>query len=83
MVASGLAERTDVSQYRLAIHLTFACLILAYVVWVRAVWSPPDAVGAAPSARRASLRRGLVFLQIALGGLVAGLDAGMTFNTGR
>ena len=34
MVASGLVERTDVSQYRLAIHLTFACGILAYVLWV-------------------------------------------------
>src|SRR6185295_11417089 len=34
MVASGLSVRTDVSQYRLAVHLTFACFILAYVLWV-------------------------------------------------
>ncbi len=49
MVASGLAVRTDVSQYRLATHLTFACLILAYVVWVaRGLGSPaqPAAAGA-------------------------------------
>ncbi|MFN3497515.1 MAG: COX15/CtaA family protein, partial [Pannonibacter indicus] len=29
MVASGLVERTDVSQYRLAVHLTLACIIFA------------------------------------------------------
>jgi cytochrome c oxidase assembly protein subunit 15 len=82
MVASGLTERTDVSQYRLAIHLTFACVILAYVVWVARGLSPRRAAGAGGAMRAvASLIIGLVFLQIFLGGLVAGLNAGMTFNT--
>ena len=36
MVASGLVERTDVSQYRLAAHLILACLIFAYMAWVAA-----------------------------------------------
>jgi cytochrome c oxidase assembly protein subunit 15 len=81
MVASGLVDRTDVSQYRLATHLTFACLILSYVLWVARGLSPM-----AEPARR-SIRTvarvivGLVLFQIFLGGLVAGLDAGMGFNT--
>ena len=33
MVKSGLVERTDVSQYRLAFHLTLACAIIATLVW--------------------------------------------------
>ncbi|HKG75479.1 MAG TPA: COX15/CtaA family protein, partial [Aestuariivirgaceae bacterium] len=34
MVTSGLADRTDVSQYRLAAHLTLAAAIYAMVVWI-------------------------------------------------
>ncbi len=34
MVASGLSVRTDVSQYRLAVHLTLACIIFVALVWV-------------------------------------------------
>src|SRR5215470_7865461 len=33
MVASGLAERVNVSPYRLAFHLTLACAIFALIVW--------------------------------------------------
>ena len=33
MVASGLAGRVSVSQYRLAFHLTLACVIYAALVW--------------------------------------------------
>lgn len=81
MVASGLSERTDVSQYRLATHLTLACIILATVLWVaRSIapaWRP-----SAPSLRFvAGLIVALAFVQIFLGGLVAGLNAGLTFNT--
>jgi heme a synthase len=34
MVASGLSERVSVSQYRLAVHLTLACIIFAAIMWV-------------------------------------------------
>jgi cytochrome c oxidase assembly protein subunit 15 len=82
MVASGLTVRTDVSQYRLAIHLTFACAIFAYVLWVARGLSPTDARAPSGGARFvAGLIVATVFLQIFLGGLVAGLDAGLTFNT--
>ncbi|MFO1185849.1 MAG: COX15/CtaA family protein [Bauldia sp.] len=81
MVASGLQERTDVSQYRLATHLVLACLILAYVLWVARGLSPAHAVRAAATRHRASWLIGLVMLQIYFGALVAGLDAGLVFNT--
>ena len=77
MVASGLVERTDVSQYRLAVHLTFACLILAYLLWI-AVGLRPVRASAPPGLRAlATAVVALVFAQIFAGGLVAGLDAGL------
>ncbi|MEP9367216.1 COX15/CtaA family protein [Xanthobacter sp. VNH20] len=82
MVASGLAARTSVSQYRLAVHLTLACIILAAIVAVAR-----SLTGAERDKVPAPLRTGslvlvaLVLLQIFAGGLVAGLDAGFTFNT--
>ncbi|MBX6425635.1 MAG: COX15/CtaA family protein [Variibacter sp.] len=82
MVASGLAERISVSQYRLAFHLTLACVIYAAVVWSAEALAP-GRLAAAP--RR--LRLGafglllLVFLQLYVGALVAGLDAGLVYNT--
>ncbi|WP_428673392.1 COX15/CtaA family protein [Roseibium sp.] len=84
MVASGLVERTDVSQYRLAVHLTLALFIFGYLFWIARRLAPlPEPV----EDEQARLTRGgkllvcLVFLQIFLGGLVAGLNAGLTFNT--
>ncbi len=82
MVASGLTERTDVSQYRLAVHLTLACVIIAAIVWVarglaiHTAGTPPHPVG-----RFAGWMALAVLLQIFLGALVAGLDAGMAYNT--
>ncbi len=82
MVASGLSVRTDVSQYRLATHLTLACIILAYVVWVVRGLKPSQTELVPAAVRRvAGLIVALVFVQIFLGGLVAGLDAGFTLNT--
>lgn len=84
MVASGLSERTDVSQYRLVAHLGLALVIYAAIVWtalplVRSEW-PPER-------REHRLFRwslvvlALIFVQILLGGFVAGTDAGLTYNT--
>ena len=83
MVASGLVGRVDVSQYRLAVHLTLACVILAATVATAAGLKPAGAQ-AAPSRRvtaAAVLLLALVLVQIFLGGLVAGLDAGLTYTT--
>jgi cytochrome c oxidase assembly protein subunit 15 len=83
MVASGLTERTDVSQYRLATHLTLACVILAATVWFAEGFRERRLrFSEAPVLRRlAAALVGLTLVQIFLGGLVAGLDAGWVYNT--
>jgi cytochrome c oxidase assembly protein subunit 15 len=82
MVASGLTERISVSQYRLAFHLTLACGIYAALLW-----SAQAIAGAATTSTSGDTRRAtksllfVVLVQIYLGALVAGMDAGLTFNT--
>ncbi len=83
MVASGIeGTLIKVSQYRLAFHLTLACAIYAAVVW-SAQQLAPQAPGEAPARLRlgALAIAALLFVQIYLGALVAGLDAGLVFNT--
>lgn len=83
MVSSGLVDRVDVSQYRLAMHLGMAAIIFAVFAYVirhadgRAGafrWSMPGTVFA-------TVLTGLIFIQVLMGALVAGLDAGLTFVT--
>ncbi len=82
MVASGLTERTDVSQYRLAIHLVTACLIFIATMVVARGLAPHSAGVSSSSTRRgAGIMVLLALIQIYLGALVAGLDAGFTYNT--
>lgn len=82
MVASGLSVLTNVSQYRLAIHLTMACIIITAVLYVaRGLAQYTEK----PSSRNLQRFAGwlvlAVLVQIYLGGLVAGLHAGLTYNT--
>jgi cytochrome c oxidase assembly protein subunit 15 len=84
MVKSGLAERTDVSQYRLAAHLGLAVLIYGATLWVAFGLGRRTLAGGDVSSSikgLAALFAGLVFLQIILGGFVAGTDAGLSHNT--
>ncbi|MFC6488523.1 COX15/CtaA family protein [Nitratireductor sp. GCM10026969] len=82
MVASGLVERTDVSQYRLATHLTIACIIFVATLAVARGLAPHSGGPAAPGTRRfAGWLVVAVLVQIYLGGLVAGLNAGFSYNT--
>jgi cytochrome c oxidase assembly protein subunit 15 len=81
MVQSGLVNRVDVSQYRLAAHLTLATILYAAIIWtvlglgLRRQWQPHK------GSAGAGLLILLLFLQIGAGGFVAGLDAGMGYNT--
>jgi heme a synthase len=89
MVASGLEGRmVDVASYRLAVHLGLAFVILGLAAWFILSLSRTDA--ALLQARRQregklfSLATGLMhfaFLQVLLGALVAGIDAGRAFPT--
>ncbi len=74
MVASGLSERIDVSQYRLAAHLTLAFILFAAVDWIALSLDRQRNTVKPPVVLMIFLT--LLFLQIALGGFVAGLDAG-------
>ena len=88
MVSSGLVDRTDVSQYRLALHLGLAVLIFAFLIWtaldLRSVRDRQaiDLQTITRGGRRsAHALAGLVYLQVLAGALVAGLKAGKSYNT--
>jgi cytochrome c oxidase assembly protein subunit 15 len=82
MVASGLSQRVEVSQYRLATHLVLALLIFAGIVWtLRGLADrPPSAASSRLKITSAALLV-LTFVQLYLGALVAGLRAGKVYNT--
>lgn len=87
MVSSGLeGERVDVASYRLATHLGLAFGILGLIIWYIFCLKRPEMELFQARRRReaglmpiANILTGLVFLQILLGALVAGLDAGRTY----
>ncbi|WP_314962289.1 COX15/CtaA family protein [Bradyrhizobium cosmicum] len=82
MVASGLTERVEVSQYRLATHLMLALLIFAGIVWtVRRLPGRPQIAAPARLRFTAALLLLATLLQIYFGALVAGLRAGRAYNT--
>ncbi|RWD64134.1 MAG: heme A synthase [Mesorhizobium sp.] len=82
MVASGLVERVSVSQYRLATHLTLAALIFTATMVVARGLAPHSEPAADRSTQRfAGMIVLLALIQIYLGGLVAGLHAGLSYNT--
>jgi heme a synthase len=76
MVSSGLAERVDVSQYRLAAHLTLAVLLFAAVVFTALTLNRMKQPTFNSAAWVAIGFIAVLFLQVAAGGFVAGLDAG-------
>jgi len=87
MVSSGLVDRPSVSHYRLAAHLLAALALLAACIWL--AMAPDrgdrgiedDATARAPLRRLAAAALALVVVQIAWGGLVAGLKAGHAAST--
>lgn len=86
MVKSGLSDRIEVSQYRLALHLTTAFMILGLLVWLALDEWPaePYVTGeiATPLIKRmASIIVAAVLVQVVLGAFVAGLRAGLIYNT--
>jgi heme a synthase len=82
MVASGLSQRVEVSQYRLATHLVLALLIFAAIVWtLRRLSDRPPLVVSSRLKFTAMALLALTFVQLYFGALVAGLRAGRVYNT--
>lgn len=81
MVQSGLVDRPSVSHYRLAAHLSLALIIYSYMAWLGlALWR-----SAQEGKRIATLHGGIALATVAItivwGAFVAGLDAGLIYNT--
>ena len=79
MVASGLAYRTDVSHFRLAVHLLTALFILGGLIWtaldlLRLARHPASRAARLDALSGALL--GVLGVQLLYGAWVAGLDAG-------
>ncbi len=82
MVKSGLADRIEVSQYRLVAHLLAAAAIYLAALWVALDLLTPRREGdSAMLGRRLTLLLGLAALTLVAGGFVAGLRAGYIYNT--
>ena len=84
MVSSGLSARTDVSHYRLAVHLLTALFILGGLVWtaldLKELKNNPHARPAKISTFTAIIFA-ILFIQMLFGAWVAGLNAGYVSNT--
>jgi len=83
MVRSGLDDgMTAVAPIKLMFHLTMASIIYTSIVMLASSLGRPRGEVAPSTVKRgASLVLGLTLLQIALGALVAGSKAGLTWNT--
>ena len=88
MVSSGLSGRmVDVASYRLAVHLGLAFLILTLITWYLFQTNINDQEKIRSRRERdkslvplVNILLGLVFLQIIVGALVAGIDAGRGYT---
>jgi cytochrome c oxidase assembly protein subunit 15 len=82
MVSSGLSDRISVAPERLMTHLGLAFLLLGAMVWTALdAWAgAPRVASPSPWSRGAWALIGLIYLQILLGALVAGNDAGLVYN---
>lgn len=87
MVKSGLVSDPHVSQYRLTAHLIAAILIYAYILWTAMGLLNSDPRIGRKDSLRPGFRKSVHYLMLLLvitilsGGFVAGLKAGLIFNS--
>ncbi len=85
MVRSGLVDRPSVSHYRLAAHLGLAFLIYGLLLWQAMALLAPARPSPPPAAdglvRHAWVALALLAAAVLWGALVAGLDAGLAYNS--
>lgn len=84
MVTSGFVNRVDVSQYRLAVHLGMAFLILGYLFWLAfgLLWPVEEGRLSAPRGFRrvGAMAHAVIFFTVLSGAMVAGMKAGLAYN---
>jgi len=85
MVASGLVDDPRVSQYRLTAHLGIAFLIFGAIAWTALSVMYPSKTNMSQPVRRmfrfAVANNVIIFLMVLSGGFVAGIRAGLAYNT--
>ena len=82
MVKSGLVDRPSVSHFRLAAHLGLAFIIYAYLLWLAFDIRQYKATnGTFCQKRHGWIAFGALGITIIWGAYVAGLDAGLVYNT--
>lgn len=84
MVSSGLTQRTDVSHFRLAVHLIMALTIMAGLIWTALDLRALSQNNFARPARLNGFSAGVIvilFVQLLFGAWVAGMRAGHVSNT--
>ena len=81
MVSSGLVERTDVSHFRLSLHLFIAFLILSLIFWNYLIINVKKSFSTKLNSSLTFIFLILIFAQIIIGAFVSGMDAGKIYNT--
>jgi cytochrome c oxidase assembly protein subunit 15 len=81
MVSSGLVDRVDVSHFRLSIHLLIAFLILSLIFWNFLKIKKINNISNKLNIMIPLSFLILVFVQIAIGAFVSGMDAGKIYNS--
>ncbi|MBM3618535.1 MAG: heme A synthase [Alphaproteobacteria bacterium] len=87
MVKSGLIDVPSVSPYRLALHLGTAFVLLGALIWVALDLRKDEKMLAETTPLPRWVLNSvialniIIFVQVLLGALVAGLDAGLAYNT--
>ena len=81
MVSSGLVDRIDVSHFRLSIHLLIAFLILSLILWNYLKLRNEKIISNKINSIIPFSFLILIFIQIAIGAFVSGMDAGKIYNS--
>ena len=81
MVSSGLINRVDVSHYRLALHLVTAFIILSVVFWNFLKLTKIQINKISIQLFPIKFFLFLLFIQLIIGAMVSGMDAGTVYNT--
>jgi len=81
MVKSGLVDRIDVSHFRLSIHLLVAFFILSLIYWNYLKINRIKKIQKSINPIVPFVFLVLIFIQIAIGAFVSGMDAGKIYNS--